>query len=135
MLARWLGVPAADDVVTVCESFYDDARSADHHARPMLACVVGFYPWEADVARDVMRRSRDGVIEHLPAALIQQPGRVLIARDSSLSGADSLWVVVANPDSAFRDHMLNGKCAGIFRTFNVAGVVFQVVAVRLVYSI
>lgn len=125
MLAKALGVAPAETVAEV-SAYYIDENPHTTFA-DLLRGLTGLYAWTADVTSGVMQGSTSPLTEHL----MSHPSSVFLVKDNVRTGADSLWLAVADPSKEVWVALQRNVCRGIFRTFTVGGEHSTVVAIQL----
>ncbi len=129
MLAKLLGVAQDDGGDRVIESYMDNGTNRE---LILLLGSVSYaawaYPWLTDVARDVMSDHTTPLTEHV----VSTPGTAVIVKDSARQGADSLWLLIADPDPARFAALITLEHRGLTRVFRLPdGDLSHVIAIQL----
>lgn len=80
-----------DDIYEVIDAYLEDGDNV--LLKSLLRRYGGLYPWVVDVPAEVMRNT----ITPLVAEALSLPGSVLLVKDRTMAGPESLWLVAGEP--------------------------------------
>jgi hypothetical protein len=133
MLAKMVGVPAVETIQELHASMQEALEQQDGQVvnplpmRELLRRAHGIYPWVASVASDIMLHPSSPLTEHLLAI----PGELHVVKDREMSGSESLWLAVADPDADVMQAVQSMVCRGLLHTFRVGEELSTVIAIQL----
>ena len=130
MLAKMLGLSPVETIATLHEAMQEALEQDDRPAHPasyLLRRAHGIYPWVASVASDIMKEPSTPLAEHMLAL----PGALHVVKDSEMSGSESLWLAVSDPDADVMQAIFSMVCRGLFHTFRIGEEHSTVIAIQL----
>lgn len=126
LLAKTLKVAASDSPTEVVDAYLHSGENP--LLRSLLSRFSGVYTWATDVANDVMRPD----MSPLATDALSMPGYASVAKDKTMSGSDSLWLVVGSPSDGDLSLLRKVQHRGLMHSFRLPdGEVDMVFAIQL----